>query len=127
VTYVVDTCLLLDHLRSVEGATAELDRALASGRRVTGSVLTRTELRRGARPHELAAIETVEILLDWVPVDHEIASRAAEHAEEFGAHVDTTRCVIAATAERLDADLLTCDVRDFPMFPDLEPPYEKRA
>ena len=122
-TYVVDTCLLVDHLRSVEGATAELDRALASGRRVTGSVLTRTELRRGARPHELAAIETVEILLDWVPVDHEIATGAADLALRFGERVNTVNYVIAATTQRLGADLLTRDVQHFPMFPDLEAPY----
>ncbi len=122
-TYVVDTCLLVDHLRSVAGATAELDRALASGRRVTGSVLTRTELRRGARPHELAAIETVEILLDWVPVDHEIAAGAADLALRFGDRVDTVNYVIAATTQRLGADLLTRDTQNFPMFPDLVPPY----
>jgi hypothetical protein len=36
VTFVVDTCVLEDHLRSVPGATEAFDRALASGRRVTG-------------------------------------------------------------------------------------------
>ncbi len=122
-TYVVDTCLLVDHLRSVAGATAELDRALASGRRVTGSVLTRTELRRGARPHELAAIETVEILLDWVPVDHAIATVAADLAARYGEDFDTVSYVIAATALRLGADLLTRDVRDFPMFAELPAAY----
>ena len=122
-TFVVDTCLLVDHLRSVPGATAQLDAALASGRRVTGSVLTRTELRRGARPHELAAIETVEILLDWVPVDHEIATGAADLALRFGGEIDTVDYVIAATTLRLGADLLTCEVDRFPMFPDLRAPY----
>jgi predicted nucleic acid-binding protein len=123
VTFVVDTCLLADHLRSVRGATAEIDRALASGRRVTGSVLTRTELRRGAKPHELAAIETLEILLDWVPVDHEIATGAADLAVRFGPDIETVDYVIAATTLRLGADLLTREVDRFPMFPDLRAPY----
>lgn len=122
-TYVVDTCVLEDHLRAVPGATDAFDRALASGRRVTGSVLSRTELRRTARPHELAAIETVEILLDWVPVDHEIASGAADLAARHGDGVETVDYVIAATALRLGADLLTRDVAAFPMFGELRAAY----
>ena len=122
-TFVVDTGMLEDHLRAVPAATEAFDRALASGRRVTGSVLTRTELRRGARPHELAAIETVEILLDWVPVDHEIATSAADLAVRHGAGIGTVEYVIAATALRLGADLLTRDVARFPMFSALRPAY----
>ncbi len=122
-TFVVDTTLLIDHLHARGGATRAFDAALRSGRRVTGSVLTRTELRRGARPHELAAIETVEILLDWVPVDHAIASAAADFAARFGERVSTVDYVIAATTQRLTADLLTPEVERFPMFPDLQPPY----
>ena len=122
-TFVLDTCVLEDHLHDVRGATEAFDRALASGRRVTGSVLTRTELRRGARPHELPAIETLEILLDWVPVDHEIAAGAADLALRFGDRSTTVEYVIAATAQRLGADLLTRDVARFPMFSDLLAPY----
>ncbi len=122
-TFVVDTCVLEDHLRSVQGATEAFDRALASGRRVTGSVLTRAELRRRARTHELAAIETVEILLDWVPVDHAIATVAADLAARYGDDFDTVDYVIAATALRLGADLLTRDAASFPMFSELAAAY----
>jgi predicted nucleic acid-binding protein len=122
-TYLIDTCLLVDHLRSVPGATDAFDRALASGRRVTGSVLTRTQLRRSASPSDLAAIETVEILLDWVPVDHEIAATAADLALSYGEAIDTVDYVIAATAQRLGADLLTSEVGRFPMIADLRAAY----
>jgi hypothetical protein len=123
VTFVVDTCVLEDHLRSVPGATDAFDRALASGRRVTGSVLTRAELRRKARAHEIAAIESVEILLDWVPVDHEIATVAADLAARHGEDASTVAYVIAATALRLDAELLTRDAGAFPMLAELAPAY----
>jgi predicted nucleic acid-binding protein len=126
VTFVIDTNVLIDHLRSEPAATEAFRGALRSGRRVAGSVLTRVELWRGARPEEGPAIEAVEALVDWVPVDHEIASVAVRHAERFGrshATIDVPDYVIAATTERLDADLLTRDVRHFPMFPDLEAPY----
>ena len=122
-TVVVDTPLLVAHLRAHSGATRALDEALVSGRRVTGSVLTRVELRRTARPGDLAAIDTVEILLDWVPVDHEIASTAADLALRYGDRIDTVDYVIAATAQRLGADLLTREVACFPMIADLRAAY----
>ena len=122
-TFVVDTTLLVDHLRARDGATRAFDAALGSGRRVAASVLSRVELRRGARPHELEAIETVDLLLDWVPVDHAIASAAAEFAARYGADVTTVDAVVAATTQRINADLLTREVDRFPMYPDLKPPY----
>ncbi len=125
-TYLVDTGILVDHLRDEPAATKCLEDALRSGRRVAGSVLTRVELRREAEPHELAAIEAVERLLDWVAVDHQIALIAEQHAERYSSshpEVATTAYVVAATAERLSAELLTSRSERFPMFPDLAPPY----
>jgi predicted nucleic acid-binding protein len=125
-TYVVDTEVLVDHLRADAAATKCLESALRSGRRVAGSVLTRVELRRGAQPHELVAIEALERLLDWVAVDHEIAALAEQHAERFGAlHPDVGPIdyVIGATAERLDGELLARSPARFPMFPELAQPY----
>ena len=125
-TYVVDTDVLLDHLRAEAEATRCLEDALRSGRRVAGSVVTRIELRRGALPHEMAAIEAVERLLDWVAVDHEIAALAEQHAERFGRAFPDVRLadyIVGATAERLDGELLTRSALRFPMFPDLDSPY----
>lgn len=125
-TYLVDTGVIVDHLNAEPAATKCLEEALRSGRRVAGSVLTRVELRRNAEPHELAAIEAVERLLDWVAVDHEIAALAQAHAERFGrSHPDIgpVDYVIGATAERLDAELLTVSSDRFPMFPRLAAPY----
>ena len=125
-TYLVDTGVLVDHLRDEPAATKCLEDALRSGRRVAGSVLTRVELRRDVEPHALAAVEAVERLLDWVAVDHEIAALAQAHAERFGrSHpdIDPVDYVIGATAERLDAELLTVSSDRFPMFPRLVAPY----
>jgi predicted nucleic acid-binding protein len=106
VTFVVDTTLLADHLRAEPRATAAFEGALRSGRRVAGSVLTRIELRRGATGDQVSAIEALELVVDWVPVDHEIADVAARRAERDGGAHDAVGYVIAATAERLGADLL---------------------
>ena len=124
-TFVLDTNVLVDHLRHRDEATAVIADALRSGRRVTASVLSRVELRKGARPEQAAALEALEALVEWVPVDHAIAGIAAEHAERYGGDgaIDVNDFVVAATARRLDADLLTCEVDRFPMFPALQPPY----
>ena len=125
-TYLVDTGILVDHLRAEPAATRCLEDALRTGRRVAGSVLTRVELRRDVDPQSVAAIEAVERLLDWVAVDHEIAALALAHAERFGrSHPDIgpVDYVIGATAERLDAELLTVSSDRFPMFPRLAAPY----
>ena len=124
-SFVVDTNVLVDYLRRHERATEVFLDALASGRRVTASVMTRVEIRRGTRPHQASVVDALDGFLHWVPVDHEITALASRHAERFGrSHgADAVDYVVAATAERLDADLLTRNVRDFPMFPDLEAPY----
>ena len=70
---------------------------------------------------------TLDILLgnleDAVPVDHEIASGAADLAARHGDGAETIDYVIAATALRLGADLLTRDVAAFPMFGELRAAY----
>ena len=126
ITYLVDTGILVDHLRAEPAATKCLEDALRTGRRGAGSVLTRVELRRDVAPQDVASIEAVERLLDWVAVDHEIAALALAHAERYGrSHPDIgpVDYVIGATAERLDAELLTVDSGRFPMFPNLVAPY----
>jgi predicted nucleic acid-binding protein len=123
VTFVVDSTLLLDHLRASPGATRAFDDALASGRRLTGSVLTRIELRRGLDDHARPAVEAVDLLLDWIAVDHEIANAAADLALRHGGAVPSVDYVVAATAQRLGADLLTRDPARYPMFAGLTAPY----
>lgn len=122
-TYVVDATLLLDHLRSSAGATRAFDDALASGRRLTASVLTRIELRRGLAESARPAVEAVDLLLDWIAVDHEIAAAAADLALRHGDGVPSVDYVVAATAQRLGADLLTRDPARYPMFAGLRAPY----
>lgn len=62
----------------------------------------------------------------WLPVDAEIARRAGELARAFRAThggIDTADYSIAATVQMLEAELLTTNVRHFPMLKDLRAPY----
>jgi predicted nucleic acid-binding protein len=126
VTYLLDTSVLLDHLHRNARATTVIADALRSGRRVAASVLTRVQLREQAGAEQTSGLEALERLVEWIPVDHAIAAIAAELAERHsrdGGPAEVIDYVVAATAQRVDAELLTCEVDRFPMFPALKAPY----
>lgn len=123
---VVDRSVLIDHLRGVIQAREVLDRVLAQGGRLASSVLTRTEVLAGVRPGERGAVEALFGAIDWLPVDDTIADLAGDLAYRFlKSHpgVDTVDYVIAATARAVDGQLLTRNIKHFPMFPELRAPY----
>ena len=75
---------------------------------------------------ELAALEQFFSAVSWVPVGEDVARVAGDLARRHRrAHsgIDDADYFIAATALVLEADLLTTNVRHFPMLPGLTPPY----
>lgn len=123
---VVDTSVLIDHLRGDERAVRRLRAAVESRDELWSATVVRTEILAGARPKEEAAI--IELLdgLRWMEITVEVADSAGRLAARYlRSHpgVDTVDYLIAACAQKLDARLLTLNVRHFPMFPDLEPAY----
>ena len=123
---IVDTSVLIDHLRGEEAAREALRGATAAGERLAASVLTKVEVLAGMRVPEERATRRLLDSLDWIEVDDDLAEHAGVLANRFlPSHpgVDPVDYVIAATTERLDARLWTRNVRHFPMFPGLESPY----
>jgi hypothetical protein len=126
VTVVVDTSVLVDHLRGDGRARDALLAARSNGHDLAASVLTRIELLAGVRPRERQELEALFTVLRWIDVDPEIADRAGALANRYLAshrEIDTVDYVIAATAEALGAELLTKNVKHFPMVTGLRPPY----
>lgn len=124
---LVDTSVLVDHLRGYPPATDALRGLILRGRPRTASVLTRTEILRGLPQRQLPSWSSLADILTWLPVDVAVADRAGELADQFRrshAAVDLVDYVIAATAELSGADLWTRNVRHFPSLPGLRPPYE---
>ena len=122
-TVVFDTSILIDVLR---GDAA----ALGYVRRVTDvptcSEVTLIEVARGLRSGERTNAEQLFRTLRWVPLDEPIARRAGELGRRWDRHrpgISLADLVVAATAEQVDAELVTANVRHFPMFEDLQPPY----
>jgi hypothetical protein len=70
--------------------------------------------------------EAVFSVISWVPVGAEVARAAGELARQYRrAHgaIEPIDYMIAATALLLEAELLTKNVKHFPMISGLEPPY----
>ncbi len=121
---VVDTNVLVDVLRGVPAAVAVMER-VATDEIVVPSMV-RFEVLAGARPREMVDIESLlDVCID-APVDASIADEAARLARRYmpsHSGIDPIDYVVAATARLLDAELLTRNVKHFPMFRRLRPPY----
>ena len=122
---LVDTSVLVDSLRGFEPA----GRALEDRRRrgvLHSSVVVRAEVLAGMRPHETGRTHELLDAFEWHPVDEAIAEEAARLGRRWlPSHrgIDTADLLIAATARVLGVEVMTRNVRHFPMFPDLRAPY----
>jgi predicted nucleic acid-binding protein len=124
VSVVFDTSILIDILRS-DSAALEYVRGIQEV--PVCSEVTRVEVMRGLRRTERAGVEQLFQAIRWVPVDEPVARRAGELGRRWDRHrpgISLGDLVVAATAEQVDADLATTNVRHFPMFEGLRAPYE---
>jgi hypothetical protein len=119
---VLDTTVLVDILRGHRPALEYL-RALDAP--PTCSEITRVEILRGLRHRERDASEALMRAVGWISVDEPIARRAGALGRTWRrSHaLAAADLVIGATALELGAELATSNVRHFPMFPELVPPY----
>lgn len=125
---VVDTSVLIDHLRGDERARTALSEAMQNRERLHGSVMSKVEVLAGMRDEEEKGTRRLLDLLDWVPVTDPIAERAGELARVYlSSHpgVDPVDYVIAATTDYLGAELWTRNSKHFPMFEGLPNPYQR--
>jgi predicted nucleic acid-binding protein len=120
---LLDTSVLIDVLRGHRPAVAYLREVQAVP---FCSELSRIETLRGLRSSERRAAERLLGSLEWAPVDRRVAERAGALGRKWRAShrgIAVTDLAIAATAELLGADLATTNVKHFPMFEGLRPPY----
>lgn len=119
---VLDTTVLIDVLRG-HGPALEFLRSLDAI--PICSEITRVEVLRGVRARETDAVEQLMRTMRWIPVDEQIARRAGTLGRTWRrSHaLAGADLVIGATAQELSADLATSNVRHFPMFESLSPPY----
>lgn len=120
---VVDTTILIDVLRGAATALAWIDTV---ERRLVASEVTRVEILRGLRSSERGSAEALFSGLRWESVTETIARRAGDLGRTWRrSHgvLGVADLIIAATAMELGAEVATANVRHFPMFAGLTPPY----
>jgi predicted nucleic acid-binding protein len=120
---VLDTTVLVDHLR---GSSLAGEYIAALGAQPSCSEVTRVEILRGLRSEERRGAGRLFALITWIPVDEKVARRAGELGRRWRrSHpgIGIPDLVIAATAELLEAQLVTQNLRHFPMFEGLRAPY----
>jgi len=115
---LVDITVAIDHLRGETRAVELLRRLVQEEDAVAASEVVRFELLAGVRDDELEALEQFCSALRWVAVDQSVARTAGALARKYRAEyggIDDVDYFIAATALLLDAELVTSNVRHFPM------------
>lgn len=124
-TTVVDTSVLIDVLRGDPAAAAVLREARRAGL-VHASEVTRLEVLAGMRPGEEVATRALLGIVEWSPLGENLAELAGELGRRWlpgSRGIDPADLAIAATTVALDAQLLTRNVKHFPMFAGLAAPY----
>ena len=124
---VLDTSVLIDHLRGRPRAAVEvIPAAIARGDELWSSYVVRAELLSGMRAAEEAATRELLRLITWVDVDESVSEAAGALGRRYlSSHsgIDVADLIVAALAQHLDAELKTTNVKHFPMFKGLKAPY----
>jgi predicted nucleic acid-binding protein len=123
---LLDTSVAIDHLRGSPSAVDLLTDLLEAEESIFASEVVRFELLAGVREKEVDALEQFFSAISWVPVEEEVARTAgtlAQRHRRSHSGIDDADYLIAGTALLLEAELLTTNVRHFPMIAGLEAAY----
>jgi predicted nucleic acid-binding protein len=116
--YLLDTTVLIAHLRGDEAVTRLLLELLADRHSLGTSCVNVAEVERGIRPRERRATAALLSRLRFLDTTREAAARAGRYQAEFekrGVTIHTADALIAGTARAHGAILLTDNAQDFPM------------
>jgi predicted nucleic acid-binding protein len=120
---LLDTSVLIDVLR---GSQPAVDWLAALQEVPSCSELTRAEVLRGVGAPERSRTDRLLGSLRWVAVDEPISRRGGELGRRYRrSHqgLSIVDFLIAGTAQLVDAELATANIRHYPMFAGLTPPY----
>lgn len=122
---LLDTDVLIDYLRGQAEAVAYLERLTTA---LLISAITVAELYAGVRDgEERTRLDAFISAFEIVPIDGEIAVRGGLYRRDYGKSygVGLADALIAATALRKQATLVTLNKKHFPMLSGVVVPYQK--
>ena len=120
--FVLDTTVLVDHLRGKVEATAWL---LGLDEVPLCSEVSRAEVLVGVRAAERRTVEVLFDTVDWVPVNEAVARRAGDLGRRYrrSHHLGIADLLVAATVQEHKGRLATSNLKHYPMFARLARPY----
>lgn len=124
--YVIDTTVLVRHLRRDGRAIRLFETLVEENHELWGAPVSRTEILAGMRPDEFVATYRLFDALKWMDITAEVADTAGYLSRRFRrSHpgIDTADFLVAAVAMSLNARILTHNVKHYPMYRDLKPPF----
>jgi predicted nucleic acid-binding protein len=124
--YLLDSSLLIDHLRGHRPAVDRFRRLFEDGDDVFVNDVVVCELATGAKVHPDPALTALLEPLEFVqpgPDAAHLAGRWRRAARDRGLVLSVPDALIAAAAHSLDAAILTRNVRDFELTPVRIEPY----
>jgi predicted nucleic acid-binding protein len=114
---LIDTDVLIDHLRKEKQALRFLAAELEISSLIFVSVISRVEIFAGIRKGEDAIVNSLFEILTPVNVDISIADRAGEYHRKYSrSHsISIGDALIAATSKEMSLTLITRNVKHYPM------------
>jgi len=115
--YLIDTDVIIDHLRGIEKARDFLRGVKSEGGEIVYSVITKAEVYAGVRPGEEKRVKFLMGSMVEVPITGEIAEAAGRYkCKFFASHgLLLPDALIAASAKKADATLITLNKKHYPM------------
>jgi predicted nucleic acid-binding protein len=124
---LVDTDVLIASLRGIDAAREWLrDTRIRTGR-LAVSVVTNAEIVGGMRSPERREVNRLLHSLRPLPVTDLIAHRAGDLRRRYRrshGSIGLVDYLIAATAQVNGLEIATLNTKHFPMFDDLQPPFD---
>lgn len=116
-TVLIDTNILIDHLKGRPEARACLQECLQQKLKMACSVITRIELLSGMRPEEKHLLELFLSGFDKIEVTDTIAGTAGKYLNQYRkSHgINMADAIIAATAQHAGSKLYTINIKHYPM------------
>jgi predicted nucleic acid-binding protein len=122
---LVDTDVLIDFLRGNDKAITFIDEISSH---IILSPIAVAELYAGVKgSNELSVLDNFVSLFRIVPIDPDIAKAGGLYKRDFGkSHgVGLADAILAATADKENAELRTLNVKHYPMIKGLKPAYKE--
>ena len=125
---LIDTDIAIDHFHGHRETFDYFTQSLTEGEILAMSVVSLAEILAGMRPGEQERTEKLFNLFVLIEVDEHIAHKAGEYLNNYRAtkHIELADALIAATAFAAGAELITRNLKHYPMEDvQVAAPYER--